>query len=65
MGKFDLTENDIIENVNRFLTYIYGTSKSSKNPEVSFIVAGPGAGKSGVEMYLKNQLKERGEKQLL
>lgn len=62
MGKFDLTENDIIENVNRFLTYIYGTSKSSKNPEVSFIVAGPGAGKSGVEMYLKNQLKERGEK---
>lgn len=62
MGKYDLTENDIQENVNRFLTYIYGTSVSSKNPEVSFIVAGPGAGKSGVEMFLKNQFKERGEK---
>lgn len=62
MGKFDLTKKDITENINRFLTYIYGTSKSSANPEVSFIVAGPGAGKSGVEMFLKNQLKARGEK---
>lgn len=62
MEKYDLTKNDIQENVNRFLTYIYGTSISSKNPEVSFIVAGPGAGKSGVEMFLKNQFKERGEK---
>lgn len=62
MGKYDLTQKDIQENVNRFLTYIYGTTISSKNPEVSFIVAGPGAGKSGVEMFLKNQFKERGEK---
>lgn len=62
MGKFDLTEKDIQDNINRFLTYIYGTSVSSKNPEVDFIVAGPGAGKSGVEIFLKSQFKKRGEK---
>lgn len=62
MGKYDLTVEDINQNINRFLTYIYGTSVSSKNPEVSFIVGGPGSGKSGIEIFLKNQLKQRGEK---
>lgn len=62
MGKYDLTEKEINENINRFLTYIYGTATRSKNPKVSFIVAGPGAGKSGIEIYLKNQLRERGER---
>ncbi len=62
MGKYDLTAEDINQNINRFLTYIYATSIPSKNPEVDFIVGGPGAGKSGVEIFLKNKFKEKGEK---
>lgn len=62
MGKYDLTAEDINKNINRFLTYIYGSAVSSKNPQIYFIVAGPGAGKSGVETFLKYQLKEIGEK---
>ena len=62
MGKYDLTIADIKNNVNRFLTYIYATLKSSENPEIDFIVAGPGAGKSGVESYLKNKLKRNDER---
>lgn len=62
MEKYDLTEEDIQQNIKRFLTYIYGISVSSKNPKVFFIVGGPGSGKSGVEIFLKNQLKEQGEK---
>jgi len=61
MEKYNLTDCDIKENINRFLTYIYGTSISSKNPEVFFIVAGPGSGKSGLVMFLKKQLKIRGK----
>ncbi len=49
MGKYDLTISDIETNVNRFLTYVYGSAVSSQKPEIDFIVAGPGAGKSGVE----------------
>lgn len=62
MGKFDLTQNDIEQNINRFLTYIYASSIRSKNPEVAFIVGGPGAGKSGIEIFLKNKFKQKGEK---
>ena len=62
MGKYDLTTEDINKNIDRFLTYIYGSAISSKNPQIFFVVAGPGAGKSGVETFLKHQLKEKGEK---
>ncbi|MCI8412218.1 MAG: hypothetical protein HFJ40_07345 [Clostridia bacterium] len=62
MGKYDLTISDIETNVNRFLTYVYGSAVSSQKPEIDFIVAGPGAGKSGVEAFLKYQLKEKGER---
>lgn len=62
MEKFNLTQNHIEQNINRFLAYVYGTSVRSKNPEVAFIVGGPGAGKSGIEIFLKNQFKQRGEK---
>ncbi len=62
MGKFDLTIADIENNINRFLAYVYASATASKNPHIFFIVAGPGAGKSGVEAFLKYQLKEKGEK---
>ena len=62
MSKYDLTIADIKNNADRFLAYIYATARRSDNPEIDFIVAGPGAGKSGVESYLKNSLKEKGER---
>lgn len=58
MGKYDLTIADIKNNANRFLSYIYATARRSQEPEIDFIVAGPGAGKSGVESYLKNKFKK-------
>lgn len=62
MGKYDLTIADIKNNANRFLSYIYATARRSQEPEIDFIVAGPGAGKSGVESYLKNKFKKRDER---
>ena len=62
MGKYDLTISDIKLNVDRFLAYIYASAVSSENPQINFIVAGPGAGKSGVEAYLKYKLKKNGER---
>lgn len=62
MGKYDLTIADIKNNANRFLSYIYATARRSEKPEIDFIVAGPGAGKSGVESYLKNKLREEDER---
>ena len=61
MGKYDLTVLDINTNINRFLTYIYGSAVSSKNPQIQFIVGGPGSGKSGVEAYLKHAFRQIGE----
>lgn len=62
MEKYDLTIADIKNNADRFLSYIYATARRSKKPEIDFIVAGPGAGKSGVESHLKNKLKEEDER---
>lgn len=62
MSKYDLTIADIKNNVNRFLAYIYATARRSEKPEIDFIVAGPGSGKSGVESYLKNKLRENDER---
>ena len=59
-NKYELTIQDIDANIKRFMTYIYGTAVSSKNPIVEFVVAGPGAGKTGVETYIKNQKKKEG-----
>lgn len=62
MGKYDLTIADINTNIDRFLTYVYGSAISSKKPQVFFIVAGPGAGKSGVGVFLNQNLKQQGER---
>lgn len=62
MEKYELTISDIKFNADRFLTSIYSSVKRSNNPEIDFIVAGPGAGKSGVENYLRKTLKDRGER---
>lgn len=62
MEKYELTIADINDGVNRFLSYVYASAVKSQSPAIHFIVAGPGAGKSGVELYLKYKFKERGEK---
>lgn len=62
MEKYKLAISDIEAGVNRFLTSIYTSATISENPQVFFIIGGPGAGKSGLEAFLKYQLKEKGEK---
>lgn len=62
MEKYKLTIADINAGVNRFLSYIYASAEKSQSPEIHFIVAGPGAGKSGVESYLKHNFRKKGER---
>lgn len=62
MKNYDLSIAEITSNANRFLSYVYATAHSDENPEVQFIVGGPGAGKSGVESYLRNKFRDEGRK---
>lgn len=55
MGEYDLSIGEINLHIERFLTYVYGTAISSEHPEIHFIVGGPGAGKSSLEVFLKKQ----------
>ncbi len=62
MEKYKLTEADIQAGINRFLINIYASAVRTNNPVVEFIVGGPGAGKTGVEIFLKEKLRKEGEK---
>lgn len=62
MKSYDLSFAEITSNANRFLSYVYATAYQDENPEVQFIVGGPGAGKSGIESYLRNRFREDGRK---
>lgn len=62
MGEYDLTVNDIENGIKRFLSEAYATASVSENPELIFISAGPGAGKTTIENFLKRKLKGKGEK---
>ena len=57
-----LTAAEINDGVNRFLAEAYATATVSDNPELIFVCAGPGAGKTSVEKYFKNKFKENEEK---
>ena len=61
MGKYDLTPSDIQFNANAFLTKVYASAKPSAKPTLAYITAGPGAGKTGIEWYLKQKFKEKGK----
>lgn len=62
MGKYDLTISDIEVGVKRILTEAYATATVSDNPELVYISAGPGAGKTAIEIYLKQEFRKRGER---
>ncbi len=65
MEKYKLTEADIQAGINRFLANIYASAVRSDKPVVEFIVGGPGAGKTGVEIFLKEKLRKEGEKAVI
>lgn len=62
MEKYNLTPLDIQTGINRLLTDAYASSTISNNPSLIYISAGPGAGKTAVEMYFKKFFKDKGEK---
>ena len=62
MGKYDLTPADLQTGISRVLTEAYASSTISTNPEIIYIVAGPGAGKTSVEAHFKKKFKEKGER---
>lgn len=62
MDKYQLTELDIQNGINRFLMDIYSTVERSEKPELVIVSAGPGAGKTGVEIFYKKKFKDIGEK---
>ena len=62
MGKYELTMSDIDLGVKRILAEAYATVPVSDNPELVYISAGPGAGKTALEIYLKKKFREKGER---
>lgn len=62
MEKYKLTPTDIKTGINRLLADAYSTATISENPSLVYISAGPGAGKTAIEVFLKKQFKERGER---
>jgi len=62
MGKYDLTINDIDLGIKRILTEAYATATVSDNPELIYVSAGPGAGKTAIEIYYKKLFKEKGQR---
>lgn len=62
MEKYNLTPADIQTGVNRLLADAYSTATISENPSLVYISAGPGAGKTAIESFLKRQFKQKGER---
>ena len=61
MGNYQLTISDIKTGINRCLTEIYASVGKSDKPGIYYVVGGPGSGKTGIERYIKKDLKEQGE----
>ena len=62
MSKYELTVSDIEIGIKRFLAEAYATATVSEKPELIFISAGPGAGKTTLETFFKKRFKDRGER---
>lgn len=62
MGKYDLKPDDIKTGINRILSEAFATSNVSDAPTIEYIAAGPGAGKTAIERYLKCKYKSKGER---
>ena len=59
---YHLKQEDINHGISRFLMDVYSSSTTSKSPKLIIITAGPGAGKTGIEIFYKKRLKEIGER---
>ena len=62
MEKYNLTPIDIQMGINRLLTDAYASSTISNNPSLIYISAGPGTGKTAIELHFKKECKDKGEK---
>lgn len=62
MGNYELTKNDIDMGINRILTEAYATATVSDHPRLIYISAGPGAGKTAIEIFYKKQFKSNDER---
>lgn len=60
MEKYNLTLKDINIGIKRILAEAYATSNVCDNPELIYITGGPGAGKTSIERYLKQELLKKG-----
>ena len=60
--KKELTVSEIENGVARFLAEAYATATISEKPELIYICAGPGAGKTSVERFFKKKFMDKGEK---
>lgn len=59
--KYAISPNDIDMGIRRILSEAYATSIVCDEPELIYIAAGPGAGKSSVERYFKRKLNKEGK----
>ena len=62
MGKYDLTPADLKTGISRVLTEAYASTTISLNPQIIYIVGGPGAGKTSIEAFFRKKFKEKGER---
>lgn len=60
LSKFDLTPDQKLGAKNNVLMDIYSSCNPSENPELIYITAGPGAGKSTVERHFNEKLEDEG-----
>ena len=59
--KYVLTPSDIEGGKNAFIMKAFQSAKPSAKPSLALIVAGPGAGKTGIEWYVKRKFAEKGK----
>lgn len=60
LSKFDLTPEQKMDAKKNVLMDIYSSCNSSDNPELIYITAGPGAGKSTLERHFNDKLEDEG-----
>lgn len=62
MEKYELTPADIQSGINRILVDAFSSATISNHPTLVYITAGPGSGKTAIEVHLKKKFKENGER---
>ena len=60
LDQFDLTPEEKLGAKNNVLMDLYSSCNSSEKPELIYITAGPGAGKSTVERHFNDKFESEG-----